>query len=184
MNDRASPPRRPQARGRPRHAPSRAALAFIGRFVLGWVVVLLVATLVPAIERRAIAGTVSSVAGVLRLATFRPVVSATSILVGSRPVEITPDCTPLMPTAALWVAMLAFPATMPWRLAGALAGAAVLWIYNIARIIAMIGVLNTRPAWFELLHVYMWQTLTLVVVIGVFLLWLRLEPRPRASPSG
>jgi exosortase/archaeosortase family protein len=158
--------------------------------VLGWILVLLVATLVPAIERRAIAGTVASVTGVLRAATFRPVVSEASILVGSHPIEITPDCTPLMPTAALWVAMLAFPATLPWRLAGALSGAAVLWIYNIVRIIAMIGVLNTRPAWFEFLHVYMWQTLTLVVVIGVFLMWLRLEPRPPVlappspSPSG
>ena len=146
-------------------------------------VVLLVAVLVPAIERRAIAGTVASDAGVLRAATFRPVVSAASILVGGHPVEITPDCTPLMPTAALWVAMLAFPASLPWRLAGALAGAAVLWAYNVARIIAMIGVLNVRPAWFDLLHVYMWQTLTLVVVIGLFLMWLRLEPRPHASPG-
>jgi exosortase/archaeosortase family protein len=175
------PPRHPKPPGRPRRAPSRAALAFVGRFALGWVAVLLVATLVPAIERRAIAGTVASVAGVLRAAAFRPIVSDASILVGARPVEITPDCTPLMPTAALWIAMLAFPASLPWRLAGALAGAAVLWLYNIARIMAMIGVLNVRPDWFEFLHLYMWQTLTLVVVIGLFLLWLRLEPRPRAG---
>lgn len=156
-------------------------LGYVGRFVAGWVAVLLLVTLVPGIERVAIAATVGSVMGVLRVVSFQAFVTGASILVGRHPIEITPDCTPLMPTGVLWVAIAVFPATLSWRLAGALVGALALWLYNLCRILVMIAVLNTHPSWFEFVHIYMWQTLTLVVVIGLFLIWLRFEPRMRGA---
>jgi exosortase/archaeosortase family protein len=173
-------PARTSSRQPPAVAPGarRAAFSFLARFVAGWAVVLLAAAILPGIERRAIATTVASVAGTLRAAALHVQVGGASIVVGRAPIEITPDCTSLMPTAALWVAILAFPGAASWKLAGALAGGAALWLYNMARILTMILVLNVRPGWFEFVHVYLWQTMTLVVVVGLFLLWLRLEPRP------
>jgi hypothetical protein len=49
----------------------------------------------------------------------------------------------------------------------------------VARILALIPVLAHRPQLFEFIHVYLWQTVTLLVVFALFLLWLRLQqPRP------
>jgi exosortase/archaeosortase family protein len=80
-----------------------------------------------------------------------------------------------MPTAALWIAIAAFPAPWRWKVGGLLAGAGLLWLYNMARILALVPVLAYRPQIFDFIHVYLWQTVTLLVVFALFLLWLKLQ---------
>jgi hypothetical protein len=50
----------------------------------------------------------------------------------------------------------------------------MLWVYNLARILALALVLRFHPTWFEFVHVYLWQTLTLLVVLAMFVSWIRL----------
>jgi exosortase/archaeosortase family protein len=155
-------------------------LGFLARFAGGWIAILILLAFVPAIDRWAVRQTISSLLFITRLFRWNATSLAGSVSLGGVSIQIVPDCTPLMPTAALWIAIAAFPA--PWRskLAGLAAGALLLWLYNIARILALVPVLAYRPQLFEFIHVYLWQTLTLLVVFALFLLWLRLHP-PEAA---
>jgi exosortase/archaeosortase family protein len=157
----------------------RAVLGFLGRFAAGWISTLVLLSFVPGIDRWAVRHTISSLAFFTHLFRVACTASGTTITIAGISIEIVPDCTPLMPTAALWIAIAAFPAPWRFRLAGIAAGALVLWIYNMARILALVPVLAYRPEMFEFVHVYLWQSLTLLVVFALFLLWLRLQqPRP------
>lgn len=162
-------------------------LGFVLRFVGGWAVVLALVAWVPGLEEWAVEHTVSSLgatAGVFQL-SFEG--SDAMIELGDVSMQIVPDCTPLMPTAAFAIAVLAFPAPWAWRLIGFAAGAILLWVYNLARIFALVPVLRHRPEWFEFIHVYMWQTMTLLVVFALFMAWLGLQQRrgaPLARPAG
>jgi exosortase/archaeosortase family protein len=160
----------------PRRAEVRAVLGFLARFAAGWIVTLVLLSFFPAIDRWAVNRTVSSLLFVTRLFGLASGAVAGSISIAGVPLEIVPDCTPLMPTAALWIAIAAFPASWRSRLTGLAAGAALLWLYNVGRILALVPVLAHKPQLFEFIHVYLWQTVTLLVVFALFLLWLRLQP--------
>jgi exosortase/archaeosortase family protein len=169
-----------EGRKPPRRAEVRAVLGFLARFAGGWFSILLLLAFVPAIEHWAVRNTISSLLFITRLFRLGSSAGGESISIGGVSIEIVPDCTPLMPTAALWIAIAAFPAPWRWRLAGLATGALVLWLYNLARILALIPVLAYRPQFFDFIHVYLWQTVTLLVVFALFLLWLRLQ-QPRAE---
>jgi exosortase/archaeosortase family protein len=156
-------------------------MTFLVRFALGWICALLLVSFVPGIERWAIRGTLHSLGWLAGLFTPSVEVAEPAFTLGGTRVNIVPDCTPLMPTTALWMAILAFPSSGRWKLVGALAGAAVLWLYNLGRILATVAVLKMRPEWFDFVHVYLWQTLTVVVLFALFVLWMRFEPRRRVA---
>jgi len=168
------------------HGPSvvppaqRAMLGFGLRFALGWVVAIILLTRLPAIERVAIHATLAHLVALARLLGQQATSVGESMFMWGQSVQIVPDCTPLLPTATLWVAVLAFPATWRWRAIGLAGGALVLWVTNLLRILALFPVLRFRTAWFPFIHIYLWQTVTMLVVLGVFVLWLRLQ-QPRGS---
>lgn len=176
----AGPPARAESRKPPRRAEVRAVLGFLARFAGGWISILLLIAFVPAIEHWAVRNTISSLLFITHLFRLGSTAGGESVSIGGVSIEIVPDCTPLMPTAALWIAIAAFPAPWRGRLAGLAAGALLLWLYNLARILALIPVLANRPQLFEFIHVYLWQTVTLLVVFALFLLWLRFQ-QPRAA---
>ncbi len=156
----------------PGRAARRAVTGFVVRFVLGWAVVLAAVAWIPGLEERAVNHTVWSL-GLAARACRMPYESAGAVVDLNRVgMQIVPDCTPLMPFAAFAIAVLAFPAPWLWRLGGLAAGAALLWLYNIVRIFALVPVLRYRPEWFEFIHVYLWQTTTLLVVFAMFMAWL------------
>ena len=153
-------------------------LGFLARFAAGWVATLVLLALVPAIDRWAVSHTVWSLLLTTRLFGVASSGAESDIVIAGVSVQIVPDCTPLMPTAALWIAIAAFPARWRWKFGGLLAGAVLLWLYNMARILALVPVLAYRPQLFDFIHVYLWQTVTLLVVFALFLLWLKFQ-QPR-----
>lgn len=181
--------RRARAAGRdvrrPLPAPAgdrRAVVAFLLRLLAGWGLAAGLLSLLPGIERWAVASTVESVRWALRLASLDPVVSGTTIALGGVALRIIPECTPLMPTLMLGIAVAAYPSAPAWKLAGLTAGAAALWAYNVVRMLALLGTLAWWPRSFKFIHVYLWQTVTLLVVCALFMLWLRLgTARERAA---
>jgi exosortase/archaeosortase family protein len=164
----------------PRQAEVRAVLGFLARFAGGWICTLVLLSFFPAIDRWAVNRTVSSLLFITRLFGLASDAVAGSFRIAGVSVQIVPDCTPLMPTAALWIAIAAFPAPWRWKLWGLAAGALLLWLYNMARILALIPLLALKPQLFEFIHVYLWQTVTLLVVFALFMLWLRLQ-QPKAT---
>lgn len=158
----------------------------VGRFLLRFpvvtAVVFLVPAVFPAIERWLIQWTLHNLA-LARFVTAEPVlVAGTTITLGPTAIQIVPDCTPLFPALLLTGAILAFPAGWRVKLAGVALGFAALWVYNLVRIVALFAVLRHAPAQFDLVHVYLWQSVTLLVVLGGFVLWARFAvPSPSSA---
>jgi exosortase/archaeosortase family protein len=154
-----------------RSAPS-SATRFLTRVLLGWLGAVAILALFPAIEQVAVRATVWTLWGVLTAMSLHPVVSGAAVSSWGVSVEIVEECTPLLPAVVYGVAVLSYPARPRAKLFGIAAGITVLWIYNILRLIALYGVLVWQPRFFDLVHLYFWQTLTFVVLCGLFILWL------------
>lgn len=174
-------PRGQERRNAPPHDRGGSVIGFVLRLLVGWGIAIGILAVAPGIEHWAVLGTVGSVSATLRLATFEPTISGTTITLGSLALRIIPECTPLMPGLLLATAMLAYPSPWPWKLAGIGAGVVVLWLFNVLRMLALFGTLAWWPGSFKFMHVYLWQTITLLVVCALFLVWLRFAP-PRGSP--
>jgi exosortase/archaeosortase family protein len=151
-------------------------IGFVLRLLVGWAVAIGLLALAPGVEQWAVSATVGSVAAALRLGTLHPRISGTTIILGDDALIIIPECTPLMPVLLLAIAMAAYPAPGRWKLAGIAAGIVALWIFNIIRMLALFATLVWWPGSFKFMHVYLWQSITLLVVSGLFMAWLRFSP--------
>ena len=166
--------RRPAAAGdAPGSTGHRWVVGFTLRLLAGWALAIAVLALAPGIERWAVAATVESVGVALRLATLQPEISGATIQVGQAAIMIIPECTPVMPVLLLAIAIAAYPARPRWKLAGIAAGLVALWLFNVVRMLALLATLTWWPRTFKFMHVYLWQTVTLLVVAGLFVAWLQ-----------
>lgn len=68
-------------------------------------------------------------------------------------------------------AVLAFPVRWSRRLIGLAAGIVVIFGFNIIRLINLLLVAIHYPARLELFHIYIWQTLIVLLAFGTFLVW-------------
>jgi exosortase/archaeosortase family protein len=109
-------------------------------------------------------------------------VQGNTFQLGPSRIQIVGECTPLMPTLVLAAAIAAYPTTRRAQVLGILGGGLVIWAFNLFRIGTLMAVIAWWPASFDFIHMYLWQTISLLVVLLVFLLWLRLfreRPEPR-----
>ena len=168
-----------------RAAPAGAYARFLLRVAIGFAAALALRALGPGLERGAIRATLASLTVVFRALHGAPAVAGDVITSGGVAFRVVGDCTPLMPTLLIVVAMLAFPAPWRARLAGIAAAAVVLWAYNLFRVVVLIGVMARWPRAFDFVHVYLWQTVTLVVVVATFMAWLSAcaRPAPPRAPA-
>ncbi len=97
-------------------------------------------------------------------------------------VDIVAECSPHMPFLILAAAVLAFPATWRQRLLGLGIGAVLIHAFNTLRIMTLMWILAWQKPWFDIAHVYLWQTGTVLVVFVGFALWLHLLSR-RTKPA-
>jgi exosortase/archaeosortase family protein len=160
----------------------RPAIRFLVRFTTAWVLGLIVLSLFPAVEGWAVEDTLRNLGVVLRVLrmevrVFPPFIQAEDLFV-----EIVPDCTPLLPTLALVAAIAAFPARFRWKVCGILTGTVVLWVFNLVRLLAMMRLLAWLPEFAPFAHLFLLQTITLLVVFGLFSFWLYLQGRVKRSP--
>lgn len=148
---------------------------FVLRFCAFWVFALALVSQAPVVERWAVDATVASLVLTLRLASVEVLLTGNLLSSGATSIEIVPDCTPLMPTLVFWAAVVAFP--VPWRrrVSGLLLGGAAIWVFNLARVLALFGVLVWMPRHFKFVHVYLWQTGTLLAVVALYVVWVRLQ---------
>jgi len=100
----------------------------------------------------------------------------TTIVVGGVSVQIISECTSLMSTLLLSIAMAAYPTALGWKAIGLSVGIISIWVVNLIRVLALLAVLQWWPAGFEFVHVYLWQTGMLLAVCALFLAWLRMVP--------
>jgi len=165
----SAPVRQPGGRA----VSNRRVFGFVLRFCVFWALALALVSQAPVVERWAVGATLASLVLTLRLASVEVLLMGNLLHAANTGIEIVPDCTPLMPTLVFWAAVAAFP--VPWRrrVPGLLVGGAAIWVFNLVRVLALFGVLVWMPQHFKFVHVYLWQTGTLLVVCALFVFWVR-----------
>jgi exosortase H (IPTLxxWG-CTERM-specific) len=83
----------------------------------------------------------------------------------------------------LWAAILAYPASWLQKGKGLLAGTATIYVINFLRIISLfyLGQYNVR--WFEFAHLYVWESVFVLLTLTIFWMWVRRMAAPRVEKS-
>lgn len=100
-------------------------------------------------------------------------VSGTTIRAACFAVDIKNGCNGVEATLFVIAAVLAFPATWPKRIVGVIAGAAVIQLANLIRVVTLFLIGCHRRAWFDAFHLAVWQTAIFAVAIAFFIVWSR-----------
>lgn len=106
---------------------------------------------------------------------------------GAAPLQIARSCDGIQAKILLVAGMLAFPTSWRRRSMGALVGVLLLALVNVVRIVSLYFVARDLPAYFDFVHLRLWQPLMLLAAIGIYLGWVRyaLRTAPQsATPAG
>jgi exosortase H (IPTLxxWG-CTERM-specific) len=96
-------------------------------------------------------------------------------------VYIQNNCNAIYETALFISAVLAFPATWRERAWGALLGFVALYLVNLIRVLSLIYVGSHFRQYFQLSHIYVWQSLFIVFALGLWSFWAgKLVQSPRS----
>jgi exosortase/archaeosortase family protein len=87
-------------------------------------------------------------------------------------VEIKNNCNAIYEIGLYGAALVAYPATWRERALGFVCGAGLLYVANLIRVLALIGLGRYFPGGFQLAHVYLFQALFLALVAACWLTWL------------
>jgi exosortase family protein XrtM len=71
----------------------------------------------------------------------------------------------------LFAALVAYPDRFRRRAAGVFIGAAIVYSVNLLRIVSLFFIQVHRPDAFELAHLYLWQSVIIVIAVLFFLAW-------------
>jgi len=93
------------------------------------------------------------------------------------PVEIVGECVGLYEVIIFSACVLAYPAPARAKWIGLPLGAAVIFVFNLVRIMGLLAVGRYQPQWFDFFHLYFWQSTLVLLVATVWLAWLKLIVR-------
>ncbi len=80
----------------------------------------------------------------------------------------------------LWAAILAYPASWKQKGTGLLAGTATIYVINFLRIISLFYLGQYNRQWFEFAHLYVWESVFVLLTLTIFWMWVRRMAPPRA----
>lgn len=163
-------------------ASRKPVLLFLAKCLVFWAVTLVLVSRVPAIEEAGVSFTLQTLQTVLSVFGQTVERHGATLFTAGTSVEIVSECSPHMPYLIFAAVVLAFPATWRQRLVGLLLGAVVIHLFNTVRIVSLIYILAWKRAWFDFVHVYLWQTGTILIVFATFALWIAaLNRRPKPA---
>ncbi len=67
----------------------------------------------------------------------------------------------------------AFPASWKSRMVGTVVGVVAIQVINIVRVVSLFYVGVYRPTWFSTAHVFVWQSIIIVLAVVFWLVWAR-----------
>lgn len=106
------------------------------------------------------------------LSAFDSTVSVQGVFIlGRQPLQIVLDCAALDALALFAATVLAFPARFRVKLAGFLAGGAIIWGFNVLRIVLLYMTGVKWPQLFDVLHEDVMALLLVLVSVGCFAVW-------------
>jgi exosortase H (IPTLxxWG-CTERM-specific) len=83
----------------------------------------------------------------------------------------------------LWAAILAYPASWLQKGKGLLAGTATIYVINFLRIISLFYLGQYNREWFEFAHLYVWESVFVLLTLTIFWTWVRRMSAPRLEKS-
>jgi exosortase H (IPTLxxWG-CTERM-specific) len=110
-------------------------------------------------------------AAILGLVGERVVTEGTVIRSSLFAVDVKNGCNGIEAALLLVAAMLAFPAPAKARVLGIAAGLAAIQAVNLVRIVSLFWLGAHRRDVFDLFHAAVWQTLLILLAVGIFLVW-------------
>jgi exosortase H (IPTLxxWG-CTERM-specific) len=84
-------------------------------------------------------------------------------------------------TILLWAAILAYPASWWQKAKGLLAGTVAIHVINFLRIISLFYLGQYNRQWFEFAHLYVWESVFVLLTLTIFWMWVRRMPAGSAS---
>lgn len=98
--------------------------------------------------------------------------------------EVISECSGVYVAILFAAGVLAFPAAWRARLVGLGWGLLAIFAINVLRLVTLGAIIAHKRAWLPLFHEYLWQVLFILVVAGLYLLWIeRMVPRERLDPA-
>jgi exosortase/archaeosortase family protein len=85
--------------------------------------------------------------------------------------QIVDLCTAVMPMLILTAAILAFPSRIKEKVVGLLVGLLGIFIVNQVRLVSLYYIGAYAPGIFETAHLLVWQSLMILLAIGIWLIW-------------
>jgi exosortase H (IPTLxxWG-CTERM-specific) len=98
--------------------------------------------------------------------------------------EVISECSGVYVAILFAAGVLAFPAAWRAKLKGVVLGVLVIFAINVLRLVTLGAIIARKREWLPLFHEYLWQVLFILVVAGLYLLWIeRMVPRERLDPA-
>jgi exosortase H (IPTLxxWG-CTERM-specific) len=98
-------------------------------------------------------------------------------------VSVGEACNGVLPTYIFLSAVLAFPSRWRDKALGALLGTAAIFLINLIRVVTLMVYGAHWLESFQQVHIYVWQTLVVVLSMAVWVFWVERFTRPRAENS-
>jgi len=88
-------------------------------------------------------------------------------------IRVMDTCNASNVTVLLWAAILAFPA--PWiaKSKGLASGTVAIHFLNLVRIVSLFYLGQVNAKWFEIAHLYVWESLIVLFTLVIFWLWVQ-----------
>jgi exosortase/archaeosortase family protein len=92
---------------------------------------------------------------------------------------VVPECGAIEVMAIFFAAVVAFPTTWRKRLLGNLVGVPIMYGVNVFRLscLAVVGALDAKGEIFKFVHEYVWQSVYIIFVVAVWLVWIEFVVR-------
>ena len=88
-------------------------------------------------------------------------------------VQIYNGCNGLEAILVFVAGVLAFPAAWARRLAGVVLGVLAIQVVNTVRVVSLFYIGIFKPQWFAISHVFIWQSLIILVGVVLWLVWVQ-----------
>ena len=96
--------------------------------------------------------------------------------------EVRDGCNGINVVVLLWSAILAYPASLKWRLIGVTGGLVAIQLLNLFRLISLFFLGQYNYPLFEFAHLYLWELLIIIDGMAVFSLWIRQAAQRSVQP--
>jgi archaeosortase B (VPXXXP-CTERM-specific) len=141
-------------------------------FVLIGIFIFLYSLMVPSRPFHAFMAFTANSIGVLLNLTGRNVTVQDTVVSSSQfAYQIVDLCTAVMPMLILTAAIIAYPSRVKEKLVGLLIGLLGIFLVNQVRLVSLFYIGIYAPGIFETAHLLVWQSLMILLAIGLWLIW-------------